>query len=125
MDPIAAQPLFRNRHGEILTRFGVRYLLRKYAKGARSTVTTIAAKRVHPHALRHTTAVHLLQAGVDLVTISHWLGHASVETTNRYAAVDLELKRAALAKARPVAKVDPALAAWRRDATILDWLGSL
>jgi hypothetical protein len=62
---------------------------------------------------------------VDLVTISHWLGHASVETTNRYAAVDLEMKRAALAKARPVASVDPAPAAWRTDATILDWLGSL
>jgi integrase/recombinase XerD len=59
------------------------------------------------------------------VTISHWLGHASVETTNRYAAVDLEMKRAALTKAQPLAKVDPALAAWRRDATILDWLGSL
>jgi hypothetical protein len=81
-------------------RVGTRYLLRKYAQRARSTVTTISAKRVHPHALRHTTAVHLLQAGVDLVTISHWLGHASVETTNRYAAVDLEMKRVALAKAR-------------------------
>lgn len=127
IDPGATQPLFRNRRGEILTRFGVRYLLRKYAKNARSrsAATNLSAKRVHPHALRHTTAVHLLQAGVDLVTISHWLGHASVETTNRYATVDLEMKRAALAKARPLAKVDPALAAWRVDATILDWLGSL
>jgi integrase/recombinase XerD len=125
IDPVAAQPLFRNRRGGTLTRFGVRYLLRKYAQRARSTVTTISAKRVHPHALRHTTAVHLLQAGVDLVTISHWLGHASVETTNRYAAVDLEMKRAALAKARPLGDMDPALAAWRTDATILDWLASL
>jgi integrase/recombinase XerD len=70
-------------------------------------------------------AVHLLQAGVDLVTISHWLGHASVETTNRYAAVDLEMKRAALAKARPVVAVDPALAAWRKDTSILRWLEAL
>jgi integrase/recombinase XerD len=75
--------------------------------------------------LRHTTAVHLLQAGVDLVTISHWLGHASVETTNRYAAVDLETKRAALSKARPVGDSDPAIAAWRTDATVLTWLESL
>jgi site-specific recombinase XerD len=76
--------------------------------------------------LRHTTAVHLLQAGVDLVTISHWLGHASLETTNRYAAVDLETKRAAIAKAHPVGKiVDPALAAWRTEATILQWLEQL
>jgi site-specific recombinase XerD len=125
IDPAGAQPLFRNRRGQPLTRFGVRYLLRKYAHRARFVATTLAGKRVHPHALRHTTAVHLLQAGVDLVTISHWLGHASVETTNRYAAVDLETKRAALAKARPVGDTDPALAAWRKDASILDWLEAL
>ncbi len=125
IDPAATQPLFRNHRGEPLTRFGVRYLLRKHADRARAAAPTLTAKRVHPHALRHTTAVHLLQAGVDLVTISHWLGHASVETTNRYAAVDLETKRAALAKARPVGDIDPALAAWRQDATVLDWLEAL
>ena len=75
--------------------------------------------------LRHTTAVHLLQAGVDLVTISHWLGHASVETTNRYAAVNLETKRDAIAKASPLGDIAPALRAWRQDATILDWLEAL
>jgi site-specific recombinase XerD len=115
----------RNRLGEPLTRFGVRYLLRKYTHAATSIVTTLGAKRVHPHVIRHTTAVHLLQAGVDLVTISHWLGHASVETTNRYAAVDLETKRAAIAKAKPVGAVTPAVAAWRTDRTILQWLESL
>lgn len=117
--------LFRNRRGEPLTRFGVRYLLRKYAGVASSVTSTLAVKRVHPHVLRHTTAVHLLQAGVDLVTISHWLGHASVETTNRYAAVNLEMKRAAIAKARPIGHVDPAVAAWRTDTTILQWLEAL
>lgn len=103
----------------------MRYLLRKYALVAQPFATTLATKRVHPHAFRHTTAVHLLQAGVDLVTISHWLGHASVETTNRYAAVDLETKRAALAKARPVGDVDPAVAAWRTDTSVLSWLENL
>src|SRR5439155_4771934 len=101
LDPDAAHPLFRSRRGHPLTRFGARYLLRKYVARARAITPTLIAKRVHPHTLRHTTAVHLLQAGVDLVTISHWLGHASVETTNRYAAVDLEMKRAAIAKAHP------------------------
>lgn len=125
IDPAATQPLFRNRRGEPLTRFGIRYLLRKHAHAARSAATTLSAKRVHPHVMRHTTAVHLLQAGVDLVTISHWLGHASVETTNRYAAVDLEMKRAAVAKARPLGYIDPALAAWRSHATILQWLEAL
>ena len=62
---------------------------------------------------------------MDLVTISHWLGHASVETTNRYLAVDLETKRAALAKASPLADIEPALVPWRSDATILRWLEAL
>lgn len=125
IDPAAATPLFRNHRGEPLTRFGVRYLIRKYARRAASAAPTLTGKRVHPHTLRHTTAVHLLQAGVDLVTISHWLGHASVETTNRYAAVDLETKRAALAKACPPAPVARAVATWRRDASILEWLEAL
>jgi integrase/recombinase XerD len=125
VDPTETKPLFRNHRGEPLTRFGVRYLLRKHARRAKSVATTLGAKRVHPHVLRHTTAMHLFQAGVDLVTISHWLGHASVETTNRYAAVDLETKCAALAKARPLGNIDPALAAWRSDATIIDWLEAL
>lgn len=125
IDATATDSLFRNHRGEPLTRFGVCYLLRKYAACAEAVAPALARKRVHPHTLRHTTAVHLLQAGVDLVTISHWLGHASVETTNRYAAVNLEMKRAAVAKARPVHNVDPALAAWRSDASILDWLEAL
>jgi integrase/recombinase XerD len=125
LEPSATRPLFCNHRGEPLTRFGVRYLLRKYARVAEPVAPTLAKRRIHPHALRHTTAVHLLQAGVDLVTISHWLGHASVETTNRYAAVDLETKRVALSKARPVGDSDPAIAAWRTDATVLTWLESL
>lgn len=125
IDTGSTQQLFRNRRGEPLTRFGVRYILRKYANQATAVVPTLAAKRVHPHVIRHTTAVHLLQAGVDLVTISHWLGHASVETTNRYAAVNLEVKRAAIAKARPVGTVAREVAGWRTDRTILQWLESL
>jgi integrase/recombinase XerD len=125
LDSTSAERLFRNGRGEPLTRFGVRYLLRKYATLARSAAPTLARKRVHPHTLRHTTAVHLLQAGVDLVSISHWLGHASVETTNRYTTVDLEAKRAAIARADPGADTDAAFAAWRSDASILEWLEAL
>jgi site-specific recombinase XerD len=125
LDQTSMEPIFHNRRGEPLTRFGVRYLLRKYAKQASVVQPGLARKRVHPHALRHSTAVHLLQAGVDLVSISHWLGHASVETTNRYAEVDLEMKRAAIAKAGPVGMIEPALARWRSNASILDWLEAL
>ena len=74
---------------------------------------------------RHTSATHFLRAGVDLVTIGRWLGHADISTTSRYAEVDLEAKRAAVEKARPVMDVDPALAAWRSDADVLAWLESL
>jgi site-specific recombinase XerD len=116
-------PIFRNHRGESMTRFGVRYLLRRYAERARTAAPTLAAKRVHPHTCRHSAAVHLLRAGADLVTISHWLGHASAETTNRYAAVDLETKREALKRAGPVTGAsEPNVTAWRTDASVLERL---
>ena len=68
---------------------------------AKAGTPTLGTKRLHPHSLRHSTAVHLLRAGVDITTISHWLGHASVTTTNRYATVDFDMKRKAVEKARP------------------------
>ena len=86
--------VFLNHRGEGLTRFGVRYKLAKYLRRERARVPRLAKKRLHPHSLRHSAAVHLLKAGVDLVTISHWLGHASPNTTHRYAAIDLETKLA-------------------------------
>ena len=96
----AAAPLFVNQRGEPLTRFGVRYLLRKYAR--RSRRHDLPSQTLpHPHSLRHTTAVHLLKAGVDFATISQWLGHASLNTTMRYARADLDLKRQALSQAFP------------------------
>jgi integrase/recombinase XerD len=119
-------PIFRNHRGGPMTRFGIRYLLRRYAERARGSAPTIAAKRVHPHTCRHSAAVHLLRAGVDLVTISHWLRHASIETTNRYAAVDLATKRRALEKAGPVTGASEAqITAWRTDASVLAWLEAL
>jgi len=122
----AGTPIFRNHRGEPMTRFGVRYILRRYAERARAAAPSLATKRVHPHTYRHSAAVHLLRAGVDLVTISHWLGHASVETTNRYAAVDLETKRAALERAGPLTATSHSpLASWRTDASVLEWLEAL
>jgi integrase/recombinase XerD len=119
-------PIFRNYRGEPMTRFGVRYLLRRYAERAQTVAPTLGMKRVHPHTYRHSAAVHLLRAGVDLVTISHWLGHASVETTNRYAAIDLETKRQALERAGPVMGIsDSDVTRWRTDASVLEWLEAL
>ena len=89
------EPVFRNHRGTRLTRFGVRYLLQRYCTRTQARCRPCAPKRLHPHSMRHSTAVHLLRAGVDIVTISQWLGHASVTTTHRYTTVDLDMKRQA------------------------------
>jgi len=96
VDSATPSPLFTNRTGVSLTRFGVGYILAKYVRLAVSGCPSLARKSVHPHTLRHTTAMHLLQSGVDLNTIRCWLGHASVTTTNRYVEIDIEMKRRAL-----------------------------
>jgi site-specific recombinase XerD len=115
--------LFVNHRGMPLTRFGVRFILAKYLRRAAATQPGLARKRLHPHSLRHSTAVHLLKSGVDPTTIAHWLGHASVTTTNRYATIDLAMKRQALAKAQPLRTLRRPT--WRRDTTILAWLEAL
>ena len=66
-----------------------------------------------------------MKAGVDLSTISQLLGHASINTTNIYTTVDLEMKREAIAKATPLGQAEPGLSSWRHDATILEWLEAL
>ncbi|MGH8144287.1 MAG: tyrosine-type recombinase/integrase [Steroidobacteraceae bacterium] len=99
--------LFTNARGQQLTRFGVRYLLRKYVATASLTAPTLRGKRLHPHSLRHGTAVALLKSGVDFATISQWLGHASLNTTMRYARADIDLKRQALSQVFPDALPPP------------------
>jgi len=118
-----AVPIFVNQRGQPLSRFGVGYILDKYLKRAQATIAPLQGKRLHPHSMRHSTAVHLLKSGVDLSTIGQWLGHASLNTTNKYATIDLDLKRQALAQAE--APTTEALASWRQDATILEWLEAL
>ncbi len=123
--PADSDPLFRNLRGQPLTRFGVRYILRKHARVAAGTVATLGGKRLHPHVLRHTAATHFLQANVDVVTISRWLGHADIATTGRYLAVDLETKRTAVQQAQPTVTAEAGTTAWQKDAGLLTWLESL
>jgi site-specific recombinase XerD len=118
-------PVFLNHRGDPLTRFGIRYLLRKYCTRAGAAAPTLRRKRLHPHSMRHSTAVYLLKAGVDIVTISQWLGHATVAVTNRYATVDLDMKRKAIEKAQPITSTSPVLTPWRADASVLEWLEAL
>ena len=90
--------VFLNRTNRPLTRFGIHRLVTHYAELASKTVPSLATKRVSPHTIRHTTAVHLLRAGVDINTIRAWLGHVSLDTTHVYAEVDMEMKAKALAR---------------------------
>ncbi len=116
-------PVFRNVRGEPLTRFGIHDLLARSVGKAAATMPSLRAKRVSPHTLRHTTAVHLLRAGVDINTIRAWLGHVSLETTNRYAEIDLEMKAKALATCA-VTTADRA-PAWRKDKDLMAFLAAL
>ena len=120
------QCIFVDERGSPITRFGVRYLLQKHVATAVSAAPSLAGKRIHPHSLRHTTAVHLLKAGVDFATISQWLGHASLNTTMRYARADLDLKRQALAQVFPEVLAPPKGGAFVfRGEDITGWLRRL
>jgi site-specific recombinase XerD len=85
-------PLFTNNSGLQLTRSGVNYMLKKYFTKAINKCPTLKYKKMHPHCIRHTTAMFLLKSGIDIVTISHFLGHESIETTNIYLVSDLTTK---------------------------------
>ena len=118
--------LFVNHHGLPLTRFGVRYLLNKHLTIASLNASTLKDKSIHPHSIRHSTAVHLLKAGVDFASISQWLGHASLNTTMIYARADLDLKRQVLMQVFPEALAPVAagkIALQRLD--IVEWLRRL
>jgi integrase/recombinase XerD len=120
-----ARSVFLNHRGQPLTRFGVRVILQKQLSRTAQKLPSLRGKRIHPHSLRHSTAVHLLRSGVDLSTIANWLGHVSVNTTNKYLALDLESKRAALAKAKPILARKCRCGTWRTDRNLIKWLESL
>lgn len=95
------QPLLPNAQGGRLSSHGVHYLLAKHVATASGTCPSLASKRVTPHVLRHTTAMDLLQAGVEQALIALWLGHESIETTQMYLDANLALKEQVLAKTTP------------------------
>jgi integrase/recombinase XerD len=115
--------VFLNHRDQPISRFGIRYILARCLGLACEDAPNLRKKRLHPHSMRHSMAVALLKSGVDLSTISHLLGHTSPTTTNRYAKVDLEMKRQAIAKVKPVPR--ESRKPWSKDRTILDWLESL
>lgn len=90
--------VFLNRLGQPMTRFGIYALVSRTVAHIAKSVPSLKGKRISPHSIRHTSAVHLLRAGVDINTIRAWLGHVSLDTTHIYAEVDLEMKAKALAR---------------------------
>jgi site-specific recombinase XerD len=117
--------VFHNQRGYPLTRFGVRWILQKYVRRVVKDVPSLKIKRIHPHSLRHGTAIHLLQSGVDLSMIAHWLGHASINTTYKYLSLNLEAKQEALSKAKPIMGRNGNADRWRTDPNLINWLESL
>jgi integrase/recombinase XerD len=97
-------PLFLNTQGRRLSRSGIAYILRKLAASAGLSPRHTA--RVSPHVIRHTTAMHLLEAGVDITTIAAWLGHAQLSTTHGYVEVNLRMKQKAVAAAAVVPELN-------------------
>ncbi len=98
---VPGQPLFPNARGGRLSSHGVHYLLSKHVSAAAEACPSLKRKRVTPHVLRHTTAMDLLQAGVEQAVIALWLGHESIETTQIYLDANLALKEQVLAKTTP------------------------
>jgi site-specific recombinase XerD len=116
-------PLFSNSRKEKLTRAGIHHIVQKYSQMARTENALLIPEKISPHWLRHSKAMHLLQAGVNLVYIRDILGHVSVKTTELYARADSEQKRKALEKAyQNVSPKEEPL--WAGDQNLISWLKS-
>ena len=119
----SSEPVFLNRYGQSITRHGIYFLVERCVSKAAHSVPSLRTKSIHPHTIRHTTAVHLLRSGVDINTIRAWLGHVSIDTTNIYAEADLEMKAKALNHCEIFAtKKDKH---WNNNPDLLDFLKSL
>ena len=116
--------LFTNHSQKKLTRQGITHILKKYADIVRKKQPELIPKTVSPHCLRHSRAVHWLQAGVDLIYIRDLLGHSSVQTSEIYARIDGEMKRKALEKVSSYAIPDE-MPSWQKDKSLMEWLKEL
>jgi site-specific recombinase XerD len=114
--------LFPTVHGQRMSSDAIQYLFAKYTEIARRTCMTLRHKRVSPHVARHTAAMELLQAGVELSVIALWLGHESIETTQKYLDAHLALKEAALARTVPL---DSRVGRFRPNDHLLQFLNGL
>jgi len=114
-------PVFFNSRHQKLTRAGIAYIIKKYVEAAKRQNNIVLPEKISPHVFRHTKAMHLLQANINLVYIRDFLGHASVTTSEIYARADSEMKRLALEQAYSPMVTDD-IPAWQEDEDLLIWL---
>lgn len=128
-DQRADAPVFSSQGGEPLSRFGIYKIVRRHAGPLETPERRTRAGRITPHVFRHTTAVHLLESGVEVNVIRAWLGHVSLETTNRYAEIPARLKEEAVELCSPPVAGPagnlPRKPRWQTDEALLTWLASL
>lgn len=119
--------VFTSLQGQPLTRFGIYKIVCRHTRSLLKP--NEPRRRISPHTFRHTSAVHLLEAGVEVNVIRGWLGHVSLETTNRYAEINLRMKEAALQACQPPSSASseacPRKPIWREDAELMKWLKGL
>ncbi len=118
--------VFLNANGRPLTRFGIRYLVRRDVAFTAKECPSLKRKKISTHSLRHTTALHLLQAGNDLSVVKDWLGHVDLNTTHAYVEIDMKMKRKALEASQPPDSkaVKKGRSKWLKPNT-LEWLDGL
>ena len=116
-EPLTA-PLFFNKKGEALSRYGITYILKKYVSKAELDGS---ARKISPHGLRHTKAMHLLRAGVNMIYIRDFLGHVDISTTEVYARIDAEMKRKVFEEKVPNFTPNTTMP-WEEDNDLLQWL---
>jgi integrase/recombinase XerD len=122
LNEIDTPRVFLNANDAPITRFGIRYITRKYGLLAQANRPGVTSKPVNPHTIRHTSAMHLLRAGNDINMVSYWMGHADINTTHIYVEIDMEMKRKMIAKAGApkIGKNAP----WQKP-HVLQWLDRL
>lgn len=111
-------PLFFNQKGQALSRYGITYILKKYVSQAELDSDT---RKISPHVLRHTKAMHLLRAGVNMIYIRDFLGHVDISTTEVYARIDAEMKRKVFEEKVPNFTPNTTMP-WDEDKDLLQWL---
>lgn len=117
--------IFIGKRAESLSRFAVRYLVQSYVAKARKKCQSLQKKEIGPHTFRHTTAMHLLESGVDIAVIKEWLGHADLNTTHGYVELNMKMKEDALSKLAKPKDKSSISEILRQEKDVVKWLETL